>query len=283
VEVGVVFLKHSNNKLFVAYKPPFVSSNLFLSRLKRKYSVKKAGFSGTLDPLAKGVLLIAFNQYTKLFQFLDTCPKTYRATLFLGAKSLAFDTENITEVQEIKKLPIKQVENVINNLVYTTHQTPPNFSAKWVDGIRAYELARKGKEFKMKQIPIKIYSSKLLNYSHPFVSFEVVVSKGTYIRSIANEIAKKLGTFGSLSMLERVKEGSFFYENEKSLDPYMFINLNENFYLGDKENILKGKKLNYKDFKIQQDGVYKIKTNNFISIIKIKENKPSYLLNQIYS
>jgi len=83
------------NRLFVAYKPTGISSNFFLNRLKRKYNTKKVGFSGTLDPFAKGVLLIGMGSYTKLFRFLNKAPKTYRATLWLGAKSDSLDTEMI--------------------------------------------------------------------------------------------------------------------------------------------------------------------------------------------
>jgi len=90
------------NRLFVSYKPAGIGSNLFLSKLKRKYNNKKCGFSGTLDPFAKGVLLIGFGTHTKLFRFLDKSPKTYRATLWLGAKSDSLDTEMIEHVEIIQ-------------------------------------------------------------------------------------------------------------------------------------------------------------------------------------
>jgi len=86
------------NRLFVAYKPSGISSNFFLSRLKRKYKNKKAGFTGTLDPFAKGVLIVGFGSHTKLFRFLNKTPKSYRATLWLGAHSDSLDTEMIDSV-----------------------------------------------------------------------------------------------------------------------------------------------------------------------------------------
>ena len=90
-----------NNRLFVAYKPSNISSNFFLSRIKRTYGVKGAGFSGTLDPFAKGVLIIAFGQFTKLFRFLKKAPKRYRATLWLGAYSPTLDIEKVERVTQM--------------------------------------------------------------------------------------------------------------------------------------------------------------------------------------
>ena len=87
------------NRLFVAYKPKGMVSNRFLSRLKRKYGVKKAGFSGILDPFASGCLIVAFGAYTRLFNYLKIEPKVYRATLWLGASSPSFDNQNITQIQ----------------------------------------------------------------------------------------------------------------------------------------------------------------------------------------
>ena len=89
------------NKIFVAYKRSNISSNAFLNKIKKRYKVKKAGFSGTLDPFAKGCLIIAFNQYTKLFRFLQKTPKVYEATLWFGANSLSLDNKNITCIKNI--------------------------------------------------------------------------------------------------------------------------------------------------------------------------------------
>ncbi|NOR57845.1 MAG: tRNA pseudouridine(55) synthase TruB, partial [Sulfurimonas sp.] len=98
------------NRLFVAYKPTGISSNFFLSQLKRKYQNKKAGFSGTLDPFAKGVLLIGFGSHTKLFRFLDKTPKSYRATLWLGAASDSLDTELIENVEILQEFSKEKIQ-----------------------------------------------------------------------------------------------------------------------------------------------------------------------------
>ena len=148
------------NKLFVAYKPSGISSNFFLSRLKRKYNNKKAGFTGTLDPFAKGVLIIGMGSHTKLFRFLDKTPKTYRATLWLGAHSDSLDTELIDLVEEIKELDETEVESAVKSLEGELEYEPPIFSAKRIDGKRAYDLARAGKEVVLNKINSTIYESK---------------------------------------------------------------------------------------------------------------------------
>ena len=103
------------NRLFVAYKPSGIGSNLFLSKLKRKYNNKKAGFTGTLDPFAKGVLIIGMGSHTKLFRFLDKTPKTYRATLWLGAQSESLDTELITKVETLSEHNYSKVQETVKS------------------------------------------------------------------------------------------------------------------------------------------------------------------------
>ena len=203
------------NRLFVAYKPSGMSSNRFLSTLKRKYKTKKAGYSGTLDPFAKGVLIVALGNYTKLFRFLDKAPKTYRATLWLGAKSDTLDIEGITKdsIYETKEVTLVKIKNSLKKLEGELTYDPPIFSAKSIDGVRAYDLARAGKEVKLQQITSNIFNTKLIHYSHPFLTFEATVSEGTYIRSLGDLIAKDLGVeFGSLTALERLSEGKFRYK-----------------------------------------------------------------------
>lgn len=269
------------NRLFVAYKPAGIASNTFLGKLKRKYGVKKAGFSGTLDPFAKGVLLIGFGSYTKLFRFLDKTPKTYRATLWLGAKSASLDTENIENVSIIPPFAKEEVARALDTLQGEITYTPPKFSAKKINGKRAYDLAREGKEVELKQVSAIVYDIKLLHYIHPFVTFEATVSEGTYIRSLGEMVAKKLQTHGCLSMLERIREGRFVYEDEKPLDIRKSLALKENFYRGDKRNLQYGRKLALEDLQYQEDGYYFIDNGDFLTIIMIKEKKVHYELGRV--
>ena len=270
------------NRLFVAYKPSGMGSNFFLSRLKRKYQTKKAGFSGTLDPFAKGVLLIGMGSHTKLFRFLNKTPKTYRATLWLGAKSESLDIEMIEEVAMIKALKACDVQEALRSLVGELEYEPPIFSAKRINGQRAYDLARAGKEVVLNTINSTIYETKLLSYCHPFITFEATVSEGTYIRSLGRILAQRLGVeYGSLSALERLCEGQFFYEGEKALDIKRSLNIAQNFYYGERENLQYGRVLAREDLKIQKDGTYWIDNEQSISIITIKDGCVKYELGRI--
>jgi len=271
------------NRLFVAYKPSGISSNFFLSQLKRRYKNKKAGFSGTLDPFAKGALLIGFGTHTKLFRFLDKTPKKYRATLWLGAKSDSLDTEMIESVENLS-LDEMDVFNAVKSIEGDLEYEPPIFSAKQINGKRAYDLARAGVEFTLNKINSKIYETKLIHYNHPFVTFEATVSEGTYIRSLGRIIAQRLGIeHASLSALERLNEGQFFYDGEKALDIKKSLNIPLNFYTGKSENLKYGRVLALEDLKEQSDGTYWLDNGDNISIITIKGQAVKYELGRIYT
>ncbi len=269
------------NRLFVAYKPAGMGSNAFLGRLKRKYGVKKAGFSGTLDPFAKGVLVIGFGSYTKLFRFLKKSPKLYRATLWLGASSPSLDTENIQEVRHIPEFEEERVRQVLESLQGELCYTPPAFSAKKIEGRRAYELARSGKEVSLKKVTSTIHSISLIHYCHPFVTFEAEVSEGTYIRSLGEIVAKELGVFGCLSMLERKREGSFVYENEKALEIKEMLAVEQNEYLGDPQDLKYGRKLALEHMKIQKEGTYWLDMKEAIAIVTLQDGRVKYELGRI--
>lgn len=272
-----------SNRLFVAYKPANISSNTFLGRLKRKYGVKKAGFSGTLDPFAQGVLVIAFGQYTKLFRFLKKTKKSYRATLWLGASSPTLDIEKIEHVEEIMPFASDSLKIIEQSIKGEIEYFPPKYSAKKVDGQRAYKLARSDKEFALQKIKSTIYDFKILHYMHPFVTFEITISEGGYIRSIGQIIASRFGFNGALSYLERLSEGDFVYEDEKELDPLLFIDIQENDYLGDINDIKLGKKIFKENFKNRLAGLYKIICDDEFSVVMIEEEseRVEYILNKV--
>lgn len=269
------------NRLFVAYKPKGVVSNHFLSQLKRKYGVKKAGFSGILDPFASGCLIIAFGAYTRLFNYLNIEPKIYRATLWLGASSISGDNEYITQVQNICALDESKIKDELNKLQGKINYTPPKFSAKKIDGKRAYELARAGSEFELKECQMEVFSTKFISYCHPFITFDIAVSAGSYIRSYAQILAKNLGQIGTLSALERLSEGKFKFENEIPLNPLEYLNLTKNSYKGDTKDIILGKKLKCSDFETSSDGEYLIELDDTFSIIKIENQEVKYAINRM--
>ena len=224
---------------------------------------------------------MAFGKYTRLFQYLKKTPKTYRAVLWLGAASESLDLENMTGVKEEKVQLTDQIKEVMASLVGKIEYIPPKYSAKRIDGKRAYDLAREGKEVELKKSVMELYSIKLLSYSHPFITFEATVSEGSYIRSLAQIIAGKLKVSGTLSYLERLNEGKFFYENEKELNPLEYLDLEVNIYSGSKEWIELGKKLSIDYFEKKEEGEYIIVFDDFFSIIRIQNGEPKYVINKI--
>ncbi len=269
------------NRLFVVNKPIFRSSNSYMGYVKRKYGTKKVGFSGTLDPFATGCLIVATGQYTKLFQYLDKTPKSYKATLWVGANSPSLDIEQVDAIRDVTPFPLTQIEEVLASLKGELTYYPPKFCAKKIDGKRAYELAREGEEVALKTITSTIYDIRLLNYNHPFVHFEATVSEGTYIRSLGALIADKLGIDGTLSSLHRIHEGKFCFENEKALDPFQHLTIPRNSYSGDENYLELGKKLSIDYFSIKENGVYLVETEHFFSIVEIINGTVSYRLNRI--
>ena len=249
--------------------------------VKRKYGTKKVGFSGTLDPFATGCLIVATGQYTKLFQYLNKTPKSYKATLWLGANSPSLDIEKVDSIKELETFDENLIKEVLASLKGELSYYPPKFCAKKINGKRAYSLARAGEEVNLKTITSIIYDIKLLNYNHPFVHFEAKVSEGTYIRSLGSLIADKLGVDGTLSSLHRNQEGQFYYEKEKAIDPFTHLALATNNYTGNDDFIELGKKIDIKYFENKNNGVYLIETANFFSIIEIISNVVKYRFNRI--
>ncbi len=269
------------NRLFVANKPTGISSNFFLRTIKKKYKVKKAGYSGTLDPFASGCLIVAFGQYSKLFRFLKKAPKRYEATLFLGAISETLDTEKIEKIIKTKPIELKIIKDILESLKGEIEYLPPKYSAKKINGKKAYELAREHKDFELKKIKSIIYDISLIDYTHPYITFDIIISEGGYVRSIGEMIANKLCTLGVLSSLKRINEGDFSYEDEKCINPLNHLKTRENKYLLDKSDILLGRKLNINNFEIQENGDYHLVIDGYLCIIKIEDDKVVYLLNKI--
>lgn len=276
-----VYEKGEINKLFVVNKPMFISSNFYLNRFKKAYKNKKAGFSGTLDPFAKGCLIVAFGQYTKLFKYLEKTPKVYKAVVWLGVSSESLDIERIQNIGFQEKLDTDFIKKEIEKLKGEIEYIPPKFSAKRVNGQKAYEIAREGLEFELKSSIMKVFDIKFIRYNHPFISFEVKVSEGTYIRSLAQIFLKNIACVGTLSYLERVNEGKFYFENHKELNPLDFIDLPKNNYTGTKEWLEVGKRISKDYLSIKINGKYIIEVDTFFSIIEIIDDEVKYLLNKV--
>ena len=273
--------KESINKLIVVNKPIFLSSNFYLTRIKKKYKNKKAGFSGTLDPFAKGCLIVAFGQYSKLFKYFSKTPKTYKAVIWLGVESDSLDIEQIIDIKLTQKINEQDIKDNLNILKGDIEYIPPKFSAKKINGKRAYEMARNGEEVELNKSQMHVYDTKFISYRHPFITFDISVSEGSYIRSYAQILLGKLNQIGTLSYLERLNEGKFFFENEKNLDPLDYIDLPINKYFGTTEWLDTGKKISIEYLENKNDGQYLIILEKFFSIIEIIDGEVTYLLNKV--
>ncbi|MDQ3065231.1 MAG: tRNA pseudouridine(55) synthase TruB [bacterium] len=184
-------------------------------QLKRETGLKKpkVGHTGTLDPLATGLLVLVCGTYTKRAQEFSKLDKVYEAELTLGFNSTTDDNEgDKTKISD--KIPsLNEVQAVLNTFVGEQKQLPPAFSAIKVDGQRAYKLARAGKQVVIEPRTISIYQISDIKYSYPTVNFTVAVSSGTYIRSLARDIGEKLGTGAFLSQLRRTSVGQYDVKN----------------------------------------------------------------------
>lgn len=208
-------------------------------------------------------------------------PKTYRAVVWLGAQSESLDIENMISIENEQRLELELIKEEVIKLQGIHEYYPPKFSAKKINGKRAYDLAREGKEVEMKKSSMTISDTKFISYNHPFITFEATVSEGSYIRSLAQILLKRVNRKGTLSYLERLNEGKFFYENEKDLNPLDYIDLPQNKYFGTKEWLDTGKKISIDYLENKNDGKYLLVFDTFFSIIQIENAKVKYLLNKV--
>lgn len=170
----------------------------------------KVGHTGTLDPLATGLLvLLVGKEYTRRAGELSKLDKTYEVTMKLGVTSTTADEEGVkTKVSQVRPSQ-EEVEQALAKWTGDIMQTPPIYSAMKVDGVRAYKLARDGKEVTLEARPATIYANELTGYEYPLVQFTSQVSSGTYIRSLVEDLGKDLGTGAYMSDLRRMKVGKF--------------------------------------------------------------------------
>lgn len=200
------------------YKPSGISSFDAVRTVMKVCGTKKVGHTGTLDPLASGVLPICIGRATKIVDYIMSEAKIYEAQLMLGIETDTYDREGTVTCESDIKLTDSQVLAVVNSFTGELDQEPPMYSALKVNGKRLYELARQGINIEREKRRITIYSLDILDISLPLVTFRVRCSKGTYIRSLCHDIGEKLGVGGTMWSLKRIQTGSFKLENSISLD-----------------------------------------------------------------
>jgi len=212
------FNKHINGWLNL-HKPKGCSSAKAVYMVQKITGAKKVGHAGTLDPLASGVLPLAFGDATKTIEYLHVGQKDYEFIIQFGKETTTYDSEGEV-VNECDFIPTAEsIEAVLSEFIGEIDQVPPKYSAIKIDGKRAYDIARKGADFEMESRKITIYDLQVIEFpSLNSVKLSVSCSKGTYIRSLAVDIARKLGSLGYVSELIRTKVDIFSIKDTVSLD-----------------------------------------------------------------
>lgn len=203
------------------HKPEGVTSNDAVVKIKRALGYPKIGHAGTLDPLAAGILPIALGEATKLVQYMMDDDKSYLFTVTWGEARSTDDREGDVIATSPNRPTPQEINAILPDFRGTIQQIPPAFSAIKVDGERAYALARAGEKVELKARPVDIYELDLVEFSDDTATFRCICGKGTYVRSLARDMAERLGTKGYVSRLIRESVGPFSLDGAISLDFFL--------------------------------------------------------------
>jgi len=199
-------------------KPYGLGSTSAVGKVRWLFTAQKAGHAGTLDPLATGILPIALGEATKTVPFMVYAKKSYQFTLTFGENTDTWDTEGkVTETSDVRP-KIDDIHKALPQFIGDIEQIPPRYSAIKVDGKRSYDLARSGEVVELNPRQVTVDSYELLEFDGNAATFEVGCGKGTYIRSLARDLAAALGTCGHVTMLRRTRVGPFTLEQSFTLD-----------------------------------------------------------------
>ena len=274
--------------VLIINKPKGFTSHDVVNILRKALNTKKIGHTGTLDPNATGVLPILIGKATQISKYLIEHNKTYIATISLGEKTDTGDGQgNIIEKDlNFQNISCKQIGDVLKTFIGKQKQIPPIYSAIKINGKKAYEYARKGQTVELEPRDIEIYSIDLIKIENNEITFEVSCSKGTYIRTLCEDIAKKLGTIGYMKELTRTSVNEFKLENAVTIDEIKENSLIVKEKVINIETIFKDKpelKLNDRKKELFLNGVrltfeepndiYRIYNNNeFIGLGTVQDN-----------
>ncbi len=290
----------SNIGILGVNKPAGMTSFDVVRQIKKETGIKKIGHGGTLDPMATGVLPILFNEATAFFDVLLNSVKIYETEIQLGTFTDTDDKEGqITETLPVKEITLEEIKKHIESLTGTISQIPPQYSALKVDGKRAYDLAREGKEVVLKAREVTVYLWDTISYDTEtkIIKARIHCGSGTYIRSLGKDLAIKLQTAGHLISLRRVSSGGIDIKNtiefediaskwqEKFISPedaLAFLPLIE--WEGDKKHLLHGKPLVRELCKYpSKDGIYRLMyAGRIVALLEYKERRLSYKKNLMH-
>ncbi len=219
-------------------KPEGITSFDVIRKLRKITGIKKIGHSGTLDPFATGLMILCVGKATRLCSFITNDTKEYLATIQLGIETDTLDMEG----KIIKQIPVPPIDNYIlsiaaKKMLLLKEHTPPQYSAKKINGKRAYKLAREGKEIMLKPVPIKIFSFEVIKFDKEYITYKTKVSKGTYIRSLSKIFASYLNNIATTIELRRIAVGDV--NIEKAVDLKKITPQNYKSFILSPEKVLK--------------------------------------------
>lgn len=264
--------------ILIIDKPKDFTSHDVVAKVRKIVGTRKVGHTGTLDPMATGVLVVCVGAATKLVEYFTAKDKVYEAKVKLGIKT---DTADITgKIIEKKSVPVLEeqlINEVLQKMIGKQKQVPPMYSSIKVNGMKLYEYARKGIKIEVQPRDIEILGFENVKLQEDEITYTVHCSKGTYVRTLCEEIAERLGTCGTMKELRRIKTGEFsilqaiplteiseekIISMEKLFDKKIVIEK-------DLEKLLNGMSLAYDS----EDGLYSLYTNHYIGIGRIKDKK----------
>ena len=260
------------NGIIIINKEQGLTSRDVVNKLIKILNTKKIGHTGTLDPIAKGVLVVTVGRATKLCELLTSEYKEYIATMKLGIETDTLDITGNTIKEKEYSVNIDKIKEVLNSFLGKSIQEVPKYSAIKINGKKLYEYARNNIDIEVPKREIDIKSIDLISYKEDTISFKCTVSKGTYIRSLIRDIAYKLNTVGTMTDLIRTKQGNFDIENsntiediennnyklityEQALNNYEIVNIDDNTYN-----------------KVKNGGIINKEFKNKIALLKYKDD-----------
>lgn len=259
---------------YLVDKKSGLRSNQVLENLKKEFKIQKAGFSGVLDSFASGLLIVATDNDTKFLDLFLNSSKTYTGTILFGQTTDTLDPEGkVLKIEKNFELNLEKIKKIVSEkFIGKIEQIPPKFSNIKLNGKRAHELSRNNESFKLKPVLREVYFFNVFNLRKNSIDFKIVVSSGTYIRSIARDLGIELGLSSMLTSLRRESIGNICVPNETSkleredLIPFKFINVTEAVM----SSFLNGRTMNF----LNQDENYIIKNNE--KVLWVQKNQDGF-------
>lgn len=263
--------------ILIIDKPAGITSHDVVAKVRRALKTKRVGHTGTLDPLATGVLVVCVEKATKLVNYLSCDEKTYEVEMKFGIKTDTGDiTGKIIDEDTNYDIDMNKIKRTLDKFIGKQEQIPPMYSAIKVNGKKLYELAREGIEIEREARKIEIFEIKNIEWKDETLKYTVHCSKGTYIRSLCEDIAGEFGTIGTMTNLRRIQSGEFQVKDAIKIEDISEKKIISIEKLFDKEidvknnlkELLNGMKIQC----IRPDGLYKLYADKFIGIGKIEKN-----------